>query len=245
MTDSQRTDYKESCKRLSKLFYNIFGKGFPGPNGDNSILIFFNNNNSIYDNIKKAISQNSAYNNSNDLYQYENIYLTNIKNRAINYAKNSFAFGEIGYNVFFSIKCFSALKSTNITIDDIPRYKNNLKPLPLKIPGGAFMKVASPEELFEYVNRIKNWELSDEEKSDIEKIKDFGNDEPIPVLFEFKNIDSNLIVDEAGRDFSELINCLENNNVGCSLRYLGNIKFNLNDAIYINNKNKEARLHGI
>ena len=61
-------------------------------------------------NLEEALCRIDAQRRDIGGYQYGNIYLTNMISRAINYARRSFAFGEIGLNVYRMLDAAEMIK---------------------------------------------------------------------------------------------------------------------------------------
>ena len=188
MSETERKEYKVLCSLSIDylwIFFESYNANYTKMMELKELLNSANDPN-LFANVMDKISIVGGMKNGNPSYQYNHFYLTNVRDRACNYAHRAFAGGEYGLIV---------------------------------------------HRLYTAVNIIgfKDWAPSKDVKEAISTIERFANDKKQPVIFEFTNLDPELLELENGRPI-DLHNL---NDVGVSLRYSKDVKLDINKAIYI------------
>ena len=119
MNSDERSAFKQDCLLAVDYLWPFFEPYFhghckvplnkPGMEGCTTIEskmmelktpLHFDQNQTVFYNLWDALNRIDAQKRGVDDYQYDDFYLTNMLDRAINYAERAFAFGEIGLNAY-------------------------------------------------------------------------------------------------------------------------------------------------
>lgn len=192
MSDSQRASYKKGCFLVVDYIWEVLRDEY-----ENNLMKSFRKP-LEYDpksvtrehpwlRLANAMYRISGYKNGNPRFEYNSFYLTGFRDFAICYARDSFAGGESGMNVYDVVKAMEMVR---------PSFWN---------PTGVVADA-------------------------IDRIKAFGNGPAAPVLFQFDNLDFNLLETDSGDKDPQKVSLLLETG---SLRYTGDIILDLSKAEYL------------
>ena len=192
MSDSQRAAYKKGCFLAVDYIWDVLRdeyefhhlKHFRQPLG-------YDPKTSTWAHpwilLSKAMNNISGHKNDNPQYEYGSFYLTGLRDRAVCYARDSFAGGESGMNVYDVVTAMEIVR---------PPFWN---------PTGAVLEA-------------------------IKTIKAFGNGPAAPVLFQFDDLDFDLLETDSGSNDPEAVSLMIEYG---SVRYTGDIVLDLSKAEYL------------
>ncbi len=119
MSPEERRIFREDCLLATDFLWTLFEPYFsgrcevplnePGLEGKTKLEmklkelkgpLQFDLDQTRYNNLFDALHRIAAQKRGSEQYQYDNFYLTNDLDRAIDYAKKAFAFGEVGLNAY-------------------------------------------------------------------------------------------------------------------------------------------------
>ena len=157
MSPEERRIFREDCLLATDFLWTLFAPYYfgrcevplnkPGLEGITTLEpklielkepLQYDLNQTRYVNLSNALYRIDAQKRGCEQYQYDNFYLTNLLDRAINYAKSAFAFGEVGLNAYRLLDAAAMIKfsewkpdqKTAQAIEKIKRF-GEAKPCPI------------------------------------------------------------------------------------------------------------------
>lgn len=129
MSPEERRIFREDCLLATRFLWTLFKPYYygrcevplnePGLEGKTKLEpklielkepLQYDLNNTRYVNLKSALDRIDAQMRGCEQYQYDNFYLTNHLDTAIDYAKSAFAFGEVGLNAYRLLDAAAMIK---------------------------------------------------------------------------------------------------------------------------------------
>ena len=172
MTESERVHFFGNCKVVIDYLWKFYRPLFLCSDGQTrkieeyKDLFVIQNKQYVYDNLLEKLWMVDMWKNGNQQYQYGDLYLTSSRIKAENYARRSFAGGELGLIAYRMISALEVLSFDNLYSDQnissvIQMIKSFAEDEVAKSPVVVKAYNLEPKCLLTDEGKIIDWESSD------------------------------------------------------------------------------------